>query len=67
MNNEIKNFRIQKNLTVEKMIEYIGVSSSLYYKIEQGERNPSFGFLKKLKAAFPDVDINPIFEANHQN
>lgn len=67
MNNEIKNFRIQKELTVEKMIAIIGVSSSLYYKIEQGERNPSFGFLKKLKAAFPEVDINPIFEAKHQN
>lgn len=67
MNDGVRKIRSDLNITAHKMAETIGISSSLYIKIEQGERNPSFGFLKKLKAAFPDVDINPIFETKHNN
>ena len=51
-----------KELREEKdMAALIGVTLSLYSKIELGLRNPSYNFLTKFKAAFPDSDINKIF------
>ena len=50
-----------KNLSQKDMAALIGVTLSLYSKIELGLRNPSYNFLTKFKAAFPDSDINKIF------
>jgi len=58
MNEDLVEFREEKEFTPEKMSVEIGVSSSYYYKIEQGTRNPSYNFLTKIKKRFPDIDLN---------
>lgn len=55
-------FRKSKGYTTKDMAEYIGVSRSLYEKIEFGARLPSRSFLKKFKEKYPDFDINIFFE-----
>ena len=40
----------------------IGVSQSLYEKIEFGARLPSRTFLKKFKEKYPDFDMNIFFD-----
>lgn len=51
-------FRESKGLNPEQMASMIGVSSSYYYKVEQGTRNPSYNFILKIKSTFPDFDVN---------
>ena len=59
--NSLVDFRNLKNLSQKDMAALIGVTLSLYSKIELGLRNPSYNFLTKFKAASPDSDINKIF------
>lgn len=59
--NSLVDFRNLKNLSQKDMAALIGVTLSLYSKIELGLRNPSYNFLTKFKTAFPDSDINKIF------
>ncbi|MGB4658910.1 MAG: helix-turn-helix transcriptional regulator [Mobilitalea sp.] len=55
------NFRKDQNKSAEKMAEIIGVSKSFYEKVEHGDRNSSFNFMKKFKRAFPKADTDKIF------
>lgn len=54
-------FREHKRKSIVEFAKKIGVSHSLYYKIETGERNPSYNFLLKFKSSFPDANIDEIF------
>lgn len=49
--------------TQEKFAKELGVSTSLYVKYETGEREVSKNFIKKLKAAFPELDTNIFFNS----
>ena len=51
-------------LSQREMAKKIGVSLTLYSKVELGERNPSYNFLTKFKKAFKDADIDAIFFNN---
>ena len=57
----LKQFRKSLNLQQKEIAKEIGVSASFYYKIESGQRNPSFEFLRLLKDKFPCVDIDEMF------
>lgn len=52
-------FRRRHNLTQAKMADRLKVSRATYCQIEQGKRNCSLMFLKKLQAAFniPDDEM----------
>ncbi|WP_196596037.1 helix-turn-helix domain-containing protein [Pectinatus frisingensis] len=56
--------RKNKNFSVAEMAEQLGISESLYSKVECGQREPSRFFMKKLKEKFPEVDMNIFFD-NH--
>lgn len=58
---ELKKFRNSLGFTASKMAEKIGVSKSLYDKIESGQRKTSREFTTKLKQAFPQFDVNIFF------
>lgn len=57
----LKKFRLSLGISGLDMAAKIGVSFSLYEKIERGERNASNTFLKKFKRTFPDYDLNLFF------
>lgn len=61
MNNGLKEFRESLGITQAKMASELQVSFSYYSKVEQGFKTPGFAFLKKLKAKFPEYDMNGFF------
>lgn len=58
---ELKKFRISLGFTAIEMAEKIGISKSLYDKVETGARKPSREFTTKLKEVFPQFDVNIFF------
>ncbi len=54
--------RKSKNMSTCDMADFIGVSESLYNKIEYGARQPSRSFMQKFKQAFPEYDMNIFFK-----
>lgn len=59
--NSLVDFRNINNLTQKEMAIKLGVTPSMYSKVELGLRNPSYNFLVKFKQTFKDVDIDSIF------
>lgn len=55
---KLKQFRLQKGLTLEQMAKLVGISKSMYEKLEYEERKPSLETMKKFKEIFKDFDIN---------
>lgn len=53
---KLKEFRIEKGLTQAEMSRKMGLSLSMYTKIEIGKRGISKNFIKKFHELFPDVD-----------
>lgn len=58
---ELKDFRNSLNLTIQEFSNKIGVSKSLYEKVENGDRKPSREFTTKLKSTYPQFDVNIFF------
>jgi DNA-binding helix-turn-helix protein len=54
-------FRKERGYTRNEMAEILGVSVSLYDKIEYGKREPSRNFLVRFKKAFPMFNMNIFF------
>ena len=57
----LREFRISKEFTANEMAVKLGISKSLYEKIEYNDRKPSRNFLERFKKAFPDFDMNIFF------
>jgi len=58
---QLKNFRLSLNQTITEFAQNIGVSKSLYEKVEAGKRKPSREFTTKLKFKYPQFDVNIFF------
>ena len=58
---ELKDFRKSLNLTAQEFANEVGISKSLYDKLETGARRPSREFLTKLKKKYPQFDVNIFF------
>ncbi len=57
----LSEFRKSNKLTQVEMADRIGVSYSLYTKIEIGIRNPSYNFIVLLRKTFPELNIEEMF------
>ena len=57
----LRDFREKIKLNQNEFAESIGVSLSLYVKIECGDRKPSREFMSKLKSKYPEFDVNNFF------
>ena len=55
---KLKEYRLKKGITQEQMAKLVGISKSMYEKIEYEERKPSIDTMKKFKEVFKDLDIN---------
>ncbi|MBE1557009.1 helix-turn-helix transcriptional regulator [Sporosarcina limicola] len=65
MMNPLKELRAGNGLTQKEMADKIGVSLSMYEKVERGTIQASRNFIGKIKRAFPHISIDYIF-FNHQ-
>lgn len=55
---KLKQFRLDKGLTQEKMAKLVGISKSMYEKLEYEQVRPSLETIEKFKAVFKDIDLN---------
>jgi len=56
----LRKLRKENRYTLKQFADLIGVSSSLYEKVEYGIRKPSRAFMEKVKARFPEADMNEL-------
>lgn len=57
----LREFRTQKGLSQEKMAVELGVSLSMYAKVEQGVAKAGRAFMEKIKLHYPEANIDTIF------
>lgn len=55
---KLKEFRLKKGLTQEQMAKLVGISKSMYEKLEYNQARPSMETIEKFKAVFKDLDLN---------
>lgn len=60
MREKLKRLRLNKGLTVDEVAYKFNISSSYYYKIEAGTRNPTMHLAKRI-ADFFDQEIEELF------
>ena len=58
---KLKEFRNTTGLSQDNMARKLGVSLSMYQKVERGAVRAPRGFMDKLKEAYPHVSIDVIF------
>ncbi|MGL4761853.1 MAG: helix-turn-helix domain-containing protein [Sarcina sp.] len=58
---KLVNFRHSLGFTQRQMSNNLDITESFYFKIENGERKPSYNFLKKFKKTFPKANIDFLF------
>ncbi|MFJ7953963.1 helix-turn-helix domain-containing protein [Lysinibacillus sp. NPDC096418] len=57
----LKEFRQGVKLTQQEMAKNIGVSISMYEKVERGTIKASRNFIESVKSKYPHIDIDYIF------
>ena len=64
---KLKDFRKEQGLSQEAMARKLGITLSMYEKVETGRAGASAAFMKRLKASFPSACIDTIFFAEYSN
>ena len=64
---KLKEFRKSQGLTAAKMAEKLGITLSMYEKVEGGRAGASAAFMRRFKAAFSNVVIDDIFFNHNSN
>ena len=64
---KLKQFRNSINLSQKSMAQKLGVTLSLYEKVESGRCGISSNFIKRFKHNFPDASIDEIFFNENSN
>lgn len=60
----LREFRDSKGLTQLEMARNVGVSLSMYEKVERGYMKASRNFMEKVKNKYPYINIESIFFNN---
>ena len=63
----LREFRKEKGLSQEKMAKILDITLSMYEKVEGGRAGASAAFMRRLKNAFPEVNIDSLFFAVNSN
>ncbi len=64
---KLKEFRKEKGLSQEKMAKILDITLSMYEKVEGGRAGASAAFMRRLKNAFPEANIDSLFFAANSN
>lgn len=64
---KLKEFRKSLGLTAAKMAEKLGITLSMYEKVEGGRAGASAAFMRRFKESFSDVIIDDIFFSPNSN
>lgn len=63
----LRRFRKSLNLTQEAMANRLGITVSMYEKVEGGRAGASAAFMRRIKNEFPNANIDEIFFAANSN
>lgn len=63
----VKTVRLNVGLSQAEMAQTLGVSLSLYTKVEQSKVPASRAFMEKFKRRFPNENIDLIFFGNNSD
>lgn len=63
----LREFRKEKGLSQEKMAKILDITLSMYEKVEGGRAGASAAFMRRLKNAFPEANIDFLFFAANSN
>lgn len=58
---ELKAFRKEKEFTQSEMAKKLGITLSMYEKVESGRTGVSGAFMRRFKKAFPEANMDDIF------
>ncbi|MFR8309480.1 MAG: helix-turn-helix domain protein [Bacteriophage sp.] len=61
--NNLRELRKENGFNQEQMAAELGVSLSMYQKVEQGNAKAGRKFMEKIKKRFPEASIDYIFFA----
>lgn len=64
---KLREFRKAQGLSQKIMAEKLGITLSMYEKVEGGRTGASAAFMSRVKSAFPEVVIDDIFFADNSN
>lgn len=59
--NNLRELRKENGYSQEQMAAELGVSLSMYQKVEQGNAKAGRNFMEKIKQRFPEASIDYIF------
>ena len=62
----LKEFRKEKGLSQDAMARVLGITLSMYEKVERGSAGASAAFMRRLKTAYPEVNIDVLFFSQRQ-
>ena len=65
--NALRQFRNSTGLSQDRMARRLGVSLSMYEKVERGNAKASRGFMEKIKEQFPKASIDAIFFSDNES
>lgn len=63
----LRDLRISNKLTQKEIANKVGVSLSMYEKVERGTIQASRNFIEKVKSEFPHISIDYIFFSQEQH
>lgn len=64
---KLKEFRKEKGLSQDSMARKLGITLSMYEKVESGRAGASAAFMRRIKENFPDASIDSIFFSTYSN
>lgn len=65
--NNLRELRKENGYSQEQMAAELGVSLSMYQKVEQGNAKAGRNFMEKIKQRFPEASIDYIFFSSNSN
>ena len=65
--NNLRELRKENGYSQEQMAAELGVSLSMYQKVEQGNAKAGRNFMEKIKQRFPEASIDYILFASNSN
>lgn len=65
--NNLRELRKENGYSQEQMAAELGVSLSMYQKVEQGNAKAGRNFMEKIKQRFPEASVDYIFFASNSN
>ena len=63
---QLRELRKKHGLTQKSMAQKMGITLSMYEKVEGGRVKASSAFMRRIKTIFPDANIDAIFFAENQ-